>query len=309
MNNLEKKKYWIWLSLIPNLGNKKKERLLEIYKQPETIYKLKEKELLQIKGIGEKTINSILDEKVKDSVQKNIEYMKENKIDIISIYDKEYPQLLKEIYDPPISLYIKGDKNILNNKSIAIVGCREATEYGKSVAKNFGYNLASKGINIISGLAKGVDSYAHIGALCVKKVNNNPQIEGYPQENNYNSCGKPIAVVGNGLDIVYPKENVMLEKQIIKNGGAIISEYSLGTKPNKMNFPARNRIVSGMSKGVLVVEAKEKSGTLITVDFALEQGRDVYVVPGNINSINSVGTNRLIQEGAKLVTNYSDIVY
>jgi len=309
VKNLEKKKYWIWLSLIPTLGQKKKEKLLKIYKDPETIYKLKEKELLQIKGIGGKTIKSILDTKAKDSIQKHIEYMKENKIDIISIYDKEYPQLLKKIYDPPISLYIKGDKNILNNKSIAIIGCREATEYGKSVAKYFGYNLARKGINIISGLAKGVDGYAHIGAVCAKSVENNPQNDSYPHVNNNNSCGKPIAVVGNGLDIVYPKENVMLEKQIIKNGGAIISEYPLGTKPNKMNFPARNRIVSGMSNGVLVIEAKEKSGTLITVDFALEQGRDVYVVPGNINSLNSIGTNRLIQEGAKLVTNYSDILY
>ena len=139
-------------------------------------------------------------------------------------------------------------------------------------------------------------------------MNNNPQNESYPHVNNINSCGKPIAVVGNGLDIVYPKENEMLENEIIKSGGAIISEYTLGTKPNKMNFPARNRIVSGMSNGVLVVEAKEKSGTLITVDFALEQGRDVFVIPGNINSVNSVGTNKLIQEGARLVTNYNDIL-
>ena len=185
--------------------------------------------------------------------------MQKNNIDVVNIQDKEYPQMLKEIYSPPISLYIKGDKNILNNNSIAIIGCREASEYGKKASKYFSYNLAKKGINIVSGLAKGIDSYSHIGAICAN--------------------GKTIAVIGNGLDTIYPKENKNLEENIIKSGGAILSEYPLGTKPEKMNFPARNRIISGLSKAVVVIEAKEKSGTLITVDFALEQGRDVYVVP------------------------------
>lgn len=309
MEDLEKKRYWIWLSLIPGLGSKKKQILLDIYKEPEIIYKLKEKELLKVKGIGEKIINNILDESLKESVKKHIEYMQKNRIDLISIYDKEYPSALKEIYAPPISLYIKGDKNILNKKSIAIVGCRDASEYGKSAAKYFAYNLAKQNFNIISGLAKGVDSYAHIGANCALNEKNNSQINSYPYMDKTDRCGKTIAVVGNGLDIVYPEENTFLLNNIIKNGGAIISEYPLGTKPDKMNFPARNRIISGMSKGVLVVEAKEKSGTLITVDFALEQGRDVFVVPGNINSLNSVGTNRLIQQGAKLVMNYNEILY
>lgn len=122
-----------------------------------------------------------------------------------------------------------------------------------------------------------------------------------------NDCGKTIAILGNGLDMIYPKENIELANEIIRSGGAIISEYPCGTKPDKMNFPARNRIISGLSKGIIVIEAKEKSGTLITVDFALEQGRDVFVVPGNINSINSVGTNDLIKQGAKMVTSYEDI--
>lgn len=285
MEKLEEKKYWIWLSLIPNLGSKKIQELLRLYKDPETIYQLKAKELMKIKGIGEKTIESILDQKIRTSVVMHIEYMRKNNIDIISLYDKEYPQLLKEIYDAPISLYCQGDARILNRQAIGIVGCREASNYGRSAAKYFSYHLAQKGFNVISGLAKGIDSYAHMGAI----------------------GGKTIAVVGNGLDIVYPKENEPLAKQILERGGAIVSEYPLGTKPEKMNFPARNRIISGMSKGILVVEAKEKSGTLITVDFALEQGRDVFVVPGNINSICSVGTNRLIKQGAKLVTNYDEI--
>lgn len=307
MKNLEEKKYWIWLSLIPNLGNKKKEILLKIYKNPETIYHLKEKDLSKIKGIGEKTIENMLAQNIRNSVEQHIEYMLKNNIDIVSIYDKEYPSILKEIYDPPISLYCKGDKSILNKKSIGIVGCREVTEYGKGAAKYFAYHLAKQNINIISGLAKGVDSYVHIGSICAQSEENNPQVKSCPHVDNLKNCGKTVAVLGNGLDMIYPKENEYLAKEIIEKGGAILSEYPLGTKPEKMNFPARNRIISGMSQGILVIEAKEKSGTLITVDFALEQGRDVFVVPGNINSINSVGTNRLIQQGAKLVTNYSEI--
>ena len=174
------------------------------------------------------------------------------------------------------------------------MGCREASEYGIKAAKYFSYNLAKYGINIISGLAKGIDSYAHFGSV-------------YANQENILS-GKTIAVLGCGLDIIYPKENTLLADEIVKTGGLIISEYPLGTKPEKRNFPARNRIISGLSKGVLVIEAKEKSGTLITVDFALEQGRDVFVVPGNINSINSVGTNDLIKQGAHIVTNVNDII-
>jgi len=304
MEQLEKNRYWIWLSLIKGLGAIKKKKLLEIYKTPENIYKLDKGELLKIEGIGEKLADKILDEKVRASVSKHIEYMQKNKIDIININVESYPQQLKKIYDAPISLYIKGNKEILSKKAIGIVGCREASNYGKSAAKYFSYHLAREGVNIISGLAKGVDSYAHIGTICVSR-------ESYPSNNMTKQCGnygKTIAVVGNGLDMIYPKENQKLQEEILKTGGAIITEYPLGTKPDKMNFPARNRIISGMSKGILVIEAKEKSGTLITVDFALEQGRDVFVVPGNINSVNSVGTNCLIKQGAKLVTNHAEIL-
>lgn len=274
MLNLEEKKYWIWLSMIPNLGSKKIQVLLEKYKSPEIIYTLKEKELAEEKGIGDNTIKNITDIKIKNKVQKQIEYMYQNKIDIISIKDKRYPKRLKEIYDPPISLYCKGDTSILNQKTIAIIGCREVSEYGKSATKYFAYHLAKKGIHIISGLAKGVDSYAHIGTICGQNEND----LGFNKEEN-KECGRTIAVVGNGLDIIYPKENETLAKIILEKGGAILSEYPIGTKPERINFPARNRIISGMSEGILVVEAKEKSGTLITVDFALEQGRDVFVVP------------------------------
>ena len=211
----------------------------------------------------------------------------------ISIENKKYPKILREIYDPPKYLYIIGNIDLLNGNNIAIIGCRDCTDYGKKSAKYFGYNLASKKYNIVSGLARGIDSYSHLGALIADK-------EG--------ACGKTIAVLGHGLDMIYPKENRGLASEIIKTGGAIISEYPCGTKPNKMSFPARNRIISGLSSGVVVVEAKEHSGTLITVDFALEQGRDVFVVPGNINSLNSVGTNELIKQGAKMITSYEDIL-
>ena len=314
--DLERKRFWIWLSLIKGLGSIKKQQLLKKYKIPEKIYYTNREELLKVEGIGETLVSAILDDNTKQVVDKHIEYLWKNQIDIISIVDKEYPEILKEIYDYPISLYIKGNKEILKDKSIAIIGCREASDYGKKAAKYFAYNLAREGINIVSGLARGVDSYSHIGAICSEKEDKHPKNKSYPHTkteinvDNYKKnkkSGKTIAVLGNGLDTIYPKENIKLAKCILESGGAIITEYPLGTKPEKMNFPARNRIVSGLSKGILVIEAKEKSGSLITVDYALEQGRDVYIVPGNINSINSVGTNNLIKQGAKLVTNFKEI--
>ena len=211
-----------------------------------------------------------------------------NKIIKITMENEKYPILLKQIYDPPKCLYVMGNIEILNNPSIAIVGCREATEYGKKAATYFSYNLAKQNVTIVSGLARGIDSYSHIGAL---KAN-----------------GKTIAVIGSGLDIIYPKENEQLAKKIVEQGGAIISEYPLGTRPQKEHFPARNPIISGISQATLVIEAKEKSGSLITADFAMEQGKDVYSVPGNINSKNSVGTNNLIKDGAIPVSKFSDIL-
>lgn len=285
----------MWLSLIKGLGSRKKLELLQEYGNPKKIYNLTESELLKVRGIGKELAKKILDKNIKEQIYKHIKYMQKYEIDIISINDKKYPQILKQIYDPPISLYIKGNIEILNGKNIAIVGCRNSSKYGEEAAKYFAYNLSAKGINIISGLARGIDTYAHIGNL------------GAMMHNGNDICGKTIAVVGNGIDIIYPKENKYLEGKIIKSGGCIISEYPLGTKPEKFNFPARNRIISGLSKGVLVIEARAKSGTLITIDFALQQGRDVYVVPGNINSVNSVGTNDLIKQGAKLVTRVEEI--
>ena len=211
-----------------------------------------------------------------------------SKIKTIKLEDSTYPEKLKEIYNPPKTIYLIGNEKLLNQKSIAIIGCRECTRYGAENAYKFGYELAKENICVISGFAKGIDTYSHKGAVSAK--------------------GKTIAVLGCGLDIIYPPENIELYKQILLQGGAIISEYPLGSKPEKHHFPERNRIISGLSSGVLVIEAKKKSGTMITVDFALEQGREVYAVPGNISSENSYGPNELIKEGATPVTSLNDMI-
>lgn len=207
---------------------------------------------------------------------------------IIYQAEKNYPEKLRHIYAPPAKLYLLGDENILNKPSIAIIGCRQASDYGKKVAFRFAYELAKQGIVVISGLARGIDTCGHLGAV---KAN-----------------GQTIAVLGSGFGHIYPTENKGLCRDIIQKGGAIVTEYEPKSKPEKMHFPARNRLISGLADGVLVVEAKEKSGTLITVDYALDQGKDVFIIPGNITSQNSNGTNSLIQQGAKLVTKVEDIL-
>ena len=285
---IEEKVYKIWISLIKNLGRKRYNKLIENFKSNKGIWEAKKEEIVKIQGIGEKLADIITNDTLKKYVMKHLKYMENNNIDIISIEDREYPSILREIYSPPICLYIKGNKNILNNISISIIGCREASNYGINTAKEFAYNISKQDVNIISGLAKGIDSAAHLGAIQAKQ--------------------KTVAVLGNGLDTIYPKENFKLAQDILNSNGAIISEYPLGTSPRKEHFPARNRIISGMSNGIIVVEAREKSGTLITVDFALEQGRDVFVIPGNIDSKNSTGTNRLIKQGAKLVTSWEECI-
>lgn len=264
------------------------ETLIKEFGDLEGIYNASKSQLNNTKNLRKEIIEKILNTNLKKEVNRHLEFIEKNKIDILYLRDKEYPKRLKEIYDPPICLYIKGNKNILNNNGLAIIGCREYSEYGKENALKFSYEIAKNKINIISGLAKGIDSFAHIGAIMANE--------------------KTIAVMGTGIDMIYPKENLKLANEIINKKGAIITEYPLGTKPDRWHFPARNRIISGLSNGVLVIEAKEKSGTLITVDFALEQGREIFAIPGNINSINSYGTNELIKQGAEIVTKSKEIL-
>ncbi len=284
---MEDIEYWIWLSRIENLNPKVKNDLVKKYVNPKVLWNKTKEELIE-DGIKEKHAEEIISNMYRQNIDKYIKYMTKNNIDIVTINDKEYPDKLKVIYDSPIVLYIKGNKNILNEKSIAIVGARECTKYGENIARKLAYNLSVNNINVISGLARGIDSFAHKGSIMAN--------------------GKTIAVVGSGLDMVYPKENEGLFNEIINKKGLVISEYIIGTKPIAKNFPRRNRIISGLSNGVIVVEAKEKSGTLITVDFALEQGKNVYAIPGNIDNKNAFGTNDLIKQGAKIVTNMQDIL-
>lgn len=296
MKSLEENIMNIWISRIPELSPIFLKELINKYNCLENLYKVTEVQMINdyIKEIEdniklEKIIREITNPKYKNNLNKYIEAMKKQNIKLITIEDKEYPQNLKQIYDAPINLYCKGNEKLLNaNKKIAIIGCRDYTEYGKKVALEMSRKLAQENIIIISGGARGIDTFAHMGTLKEK--------------------GKTIEVLGNGLDYIYPPENRKLEEEIIKSGGLLISEYVIGKKPDKYTFPARNRIISGISDGVLVVEAKQRSGTLITVDFALEQGKTIFAVPGNIESKNSVGTNELIKQGAKLVNNIKDIL-
>ena len=210
------------------------------------------------------------------------------KIQEINLGEINYPYLLSQIYSPPKKLYVIGNAEILREKAISIVGCREASEYGKNITKDLAYNLGKSNIITVSGLARGIDTFCHIGSI--------------------EANARTIAVVAHGLDMIYPKENRNLAIKILEKGGAIVSEYNIGTKPLKRNFIARNRIISGLSKSIVVIEAKKKSGSLITANFALNEGRDVYAVPGNISNINSEGTNELIKSGANLLTNYLDLI-
>jgi len=206
---------------------------------------------------------------------------------IISLSDPEYPTRLKEIYDPPVILFVKGSVELLSQPGIAMVGTRHPTPYGTGMAERLATDLAARGLVIISGLARGIDTASHRGAIAAK--------------------GKTVAVLGTGIDVLYPKENTRLAEQIHALGGALISEFPGGTSPTPQNFPIRNRIISGLSAGVLVVEAAEYSGTRITSRCALEQNRDVYAVPGNVTNKNSWGPNTLIKQGAKLVATWEDV--
>ncbi|HHT63914.1 MAG: DNA-processing protein DprA [Bacillota bacterium] len=222
-----------------------------------------------------------------DQVELLFEKFLKSEAKVTTFYDEEYPSLLKNIYDPPFVLFYRGRMPKAENICIGMVGSRKATAYGRLMAETLARDLAGKGIWVVSGMARGIDTYSHQG--CLK------------------AGGMTVAVLGSGIDVVYPRENKSLYEQIIASG-LVISEFPLGTPPLPQHFPARNRIISGMSRGVIVVEAAEKSGSLITVDFALEQGRDVFALPGPVTSPLSRGTHKLIRQGAKLVENANDIL-
>lgn len=279
--------YEIWFSNL-KISNKEKKKILYYYK-PEELWNMTKKELEKVK-LKETDIEEILDIKNKLNLEKYINYIQKNNINLIYYYDDKYPNKLRNISNFPAFLYIRGNINNLYGDNVAIVGSRNASFYGTQVARKIAKELSDKNINIVSGLAIGIDKFAHLGALDSK-------------------IGKTIAVLGTGVsdNEIYPYENKKIFERILENGGTIVSEFKLGTKPEKYNFPMRNRIISSLSEKVIVVEAKENSGSLITANYALEQGKDVYAVPGNITSENSIGTNNLIKEGAFLLNNINDI--
>ena len=281
--------YDVWFSNI-DITNKKKLELLKKFKSCEKIWDLSKKELEGC-NLDEEQIKCILEPSLKSNLEKYINYMERHNIKIISSISEEYPNILKHINNKPAFLYVRGEISNLYDDNVSIVGSRNATSYGKNVARKIAKQLADKNVNIVSGLAMGIDKYAHLGALD-------------------SDIGKTIAVLGNGIsdNEIYPLENRKIFERILENRGTIVSEFKLGTKPLKYNFPLRNRIISGLSKKVIVVEATENSGSLITANFALEQGKDIYAVPGNITSINSIGTNELIKQGATAVTAFEELV-
>lgn len=278
--------YLYWLTTIEGIGVKRIRQILEYFGTAENAWIGTSKEYKNIKGIREDIIDKIIKKKDYDKLLNEIEGFMSKGIRMAAIDSSEYPGRLKNIYDPPYILYMKGEYRECT-KYIAIVGSRKCSSYGRIAARNISKQLAEVDIGIISGLARGIDTEAHRGAL-----------EG---------SGFTCSVLGCGCDIVYPPENRKLMMEIEENG-AVITEYPPGTAPSSFNFPARNRIISGLSDGVLIVEADEKSGALITANYALEQGRDVFAVPGSIFSNMSRGTNSLIKDGAKLVSGIEDIL-
>lgn len=284
---MKEKKYWIWLSSIPGIGSKSCLNLIRHFGSAENVYQCSFSELRNSGIIREKAAKTITEHRNIENVNEYLKIMKENNIKAYTILENDYPDNLKNIYDPPPVLYVKGNLIKEDVLSLGIVGSRKASDYGIKSAYRIASRLAELGITIVSGMAMGIDSAAHKGALAAK--------------------GRTIAVFACGLKHVYPMTNFKLSQEIQKCG-AVISEYPIDTEAFANQFPARNRIISGMSLGVIVVEAGEKSGSLITADFALEQGREVFAVPGNITSPNSKGTNELIKNGAKLVSKIEDII-
>jgi DNA processing protein len=277
----------LYLSTIPNIGPGRIRRLFTVFQNVEQILKAPVQKLVKVEGIDYRLADLIKAGGQPAVAQNQVALIKKLHIDYVTIWDKDYPNLLKRISDAPVILFYKGNIQAQHERSIAVVGTRTPSIYGKIITREIVRQLVSHDFTIVSGLARGVDSIAHHTTL--------------------QSNGQTIAVLGCGIDLCYPPENRPLYQQIQKQG-YIVSEYLVGTGPDAMNFPRRNRIISGLSLGTLVVEAGEKSGAIISALFALNQNREVFAIPGNINNPRSRGCNKLIKEGAKLVQSVDDIL-
>jgi len=282
-------KDWIALNMTPGVGPRVMARLLEHFGSAEAIFDAPRRDLAMLR-LAPESIESIATREFYERADSEIEKVRRLGGEILVLDDGVYPALLRETYDPPVVLYLKGAwSECLERPCVAIVGSRRCSTYGQNAALMLSRELAQRSVTIISGLARGIDAAAHRGAL--------------------EAGGRTVAVMGTGLDQVYPRDHKKLTEQILKHNGALVTQFPLGTPPVSENFPYRNRVISGLSLGVVVVEAAENSGSLITARLAMEQNREVFAVPGNITSRNSFGTNYLIKgAGAKLVQQWQDIV-
>jgi DNA processing protein len=280
-------KYWVGLSMVSGIGPVRFKRLVGYFGDPGAAWQASAAEL-QSAGLDRGPMESLLAARQELDLDEELERVRAEGSHVITWEDEGYPPRLLQVHDAPPVLYVKGEIEPRDEWAVAVVGTRSATRYGKQIVDEIAGDLARAGITVVSGLARGIDSLGHRAAL--------------------RAGGRTIAVLGCGIDIIYPSEHRDLARSVVERG-ALVTEYPLGTKPEGGNFPARNRIISGLSLGTLVVEAGKRSGALITADYALEQGREVFAIPGNVHSPKSEGTNRLIQEGgAKLVVSVQDIL-
>jgi DNA processing protein len=285
---MDELRYWLGFNLVKGIGPVKFQALLDYYGEAGAAWRAPEDELQRL-GIDQRAITALREVQAKVDLAQYAARVAQAGVTLLTWQSPDYPRLLREIPGAPPLLYVAGKLQEMDNWSVAVVGTRRLTPYGRQVTRELVAGLARSNVTIVSGLARGIDAIAHQTAL--------------------EAGGRTIAVLGSGLESVYPPEHRGLVQKIVEGGqGAVVSEYPLETMPEARNFPPRNRIISGLSLGVIVVEAGERSGALITTSFAAEQGREVFAVPGNINSRASAGANRLIQEGAKLVTSVEDVL-
>src|SRR3954451_20440126 len=278
----------IALNMLPTVGPVRLRKLLEVFQEPQQILASKRSELRKVEGIGNEVADQISNWESTIDLPAELQRIRDFGATVITQQWPSYPRSLREIHAPPIVLYVWGELLDRDHHAIGVIGARRTTHYGTESAKKLAYQLAYAGLTVISGLARGIDTAAHQGALAAK--------------------GRTIGVIGSGLLNLYPPENAALADKIRSGNGAIVSEFSMAIEPDRQTFPMRNRIISGWSQGLLVVEAGANSGALFSVTQALEQGRNVYAVPGHINAPSAIGSNRLIQQGAKLVMDASDIL-
>ena len=276
------------LNMLPTMGPVRLRKLLQVFEQPERILTAKRDQLRKVDGIGNEVADQISNWESIVDLPAELKRIKDFGATVITQASPSYPKPLREIHAPPIVLYLWGELQERDHHAIGIIGARRTTYYGSESAKKLAYQLAYAGLTVISGLARGIDTAAHQGALAAK--------------------GRTIAVIGSGLSKLYPPENEALAEKICNGNGAVVSEFSMEIEPDRQTFPMRNRIISGWSHGILVVEACSNSGAIITASQSLEQGRSVYAVPGHINAPSAIGSNRLIQQGAKLVMDANDIL-